>query len=233
MTALVVIEAVAIGVLALLVVGLLRSHAEILRALHSLGIGEEDLMGEVLPEDPVPAGRGTPAHDVVGTTPDGGAVKAAVVGTGRATLLAFLSSGCAGCERLWSQPSAAELDLPGDGSRVVVVTKGVDAESPAAVARLAPPGVQVVMSSEAFADYQVPATPYFVLVDGGTGRVAGEGSAGSWRQVSNLVRRAAGDAAVASRRRRHLARVQDTDEELAAAGIEPGDPNLYPGRRTG
>ena len=36
MTGLVIAEAVAIGLLALLVAGLLRSHAEILRALHEL-----------------------------------------------------------------------------------------------------------------------------------------------------------------------------------------------------
>jgi hypothetical protein len=35
---LVVVEAVAIALLALLVAGLLRSHAEILRSLHELGV---------------------------------------------------------------------------------------------------------------------------------------------------------------------------------------------------
>ena len=38
MTAVVMIEAVVIGLLCVLVVGLLRSHAEILRALHDLGV---------------------------------------------------------------------------------------------------------------------------------------------------------------------------------------------------
>ena len=41
MTALIVIEGVALLLLALLVVGLLRSHAEILRALHRLGVDVE------------------------------------------------------------------------------------------------------------------------------------------------------------------------------------------------
>jgi len=36
---LVTVEAVAIGLLGLLVAGLLRSHAEVLRALHDLGAG--------------------------------------------------------------------------------------------------------------------------------------------------------------------------------------------------
>ncbi len=38
MTALVVVEAVAIALLSLLVAGLLRSHAEILRSLHDFGV---------------------------------------------------------------------------------------------------------------------------------------------------------------------------------------------------
>ncbi|MGH9167441.1 MAG: hypothetical protein ACRD02_06400 [Acidimicrobiia bacterium] len=42
MVALMMLEAVVIGLLAVLVVGLLRSHAEILRKLHDLGLGEEE-----------------------------------------------------------------------------------------------------------------------------------------------------------------------------------------------
>ena len=38
MVALITLLAVAVGLLSLLVVGLLRSHAEILRALHDLGV---------------------------------------------------------------------------------------------------------------------------------------------------------------------------------------------------
>ncbi len=113
---------------------------------------------------------------------------------------------------------------------MVVVTRGPDAESPAAVGALAPGGVRTVMSDQAYADYAVPATPYFVMVDGPSGRVAGEGAAVNWRQLAGLAGRAAGDSALAARRRRHRARLRDTDAELAAAGIEPGDPSLWPGR---
>src|SRR4051794_29085436 len=68
--------------LSVLVLGLLRSHADILRALHSLGAGigdpesDEDAstsipvtMGPTLPRE-----RGGGAPDISGTTPDGGAV---------------------------------------------------------------------------------------------------------------------------------------------------------------
>ena len=42
MTVLVALQGVVILLLAVLVVGLLRSHAEILRALHDLGVNLED-----------------------------------------------------------------------------------------------------------------------------------------------------------------------------------------------
>ena len=42
MTVLIVVQGLVILLLAVLVVGLLRSHAEILRALHDLGVNLED-----------------------------------------------------------------------------------------------------------------------------------------------------------------------------------------------
>ncbi|MGH9063549.1 MAG: hypothetical protein ACRD0L_06195, partial [Acidimicrobiales bacterium] len=45
MVVLVVVEALAIGLLGVLVAGLLRSHAEILRALHRLGAGLGEELG--------------------------------------------------------------------------------------------------------------------------------------------------------------------------------------------
>ena len=69
--------------------------------------------------------------------------------------------------------SAQQSPLP-PSIRVVVVTKGPDWESPAAVAERAPLGIQVVMSTGAWSDYEIPGSPYFVLVDGARRRL------GSW-----------------------------------------------------
>ncbi len=230
-TALVVVLAVAVGLLALLVAGLLRSHAEILRILHGLGVTEDEVLGRDTAAEPVPVRpSAAPAADVAGATPQGGAVRVGVVATGQPTLLAFLSSGCATCGPFWDRLGEADLDLPIGDPRLVVVTRGPERESPPAVAALAPPGATVVMSTSAFVDYSVPATPYFVLVDGPSGRIAGEGTATSWEQLGGLLGRAAADAGFAARARRRFAdRIRDTDAELAAAGIEPGDPTLYPG----
>lgn len=192
MRALVGIETALLVLLCVLVAGLLRSHAEILRALHSAGLGlEGDQAGAV----PVrvgarPASSG-PAHDVAGVTPDGDAVHIGV-GGGQATLLAFLSSGCATCQPLWDGLVRGEPSLP-DPARVVAVTRGPGAESPGRLRPLAPPGVPVVMSDAAWTDYGVPGSPYVVYVDGG--RVTGEGAVQGWDQLRSLLARAASDAA--------------------------------------
>ncbi len=237
MTALVVVLAVAVALLALLMAGLLRSHAEILRILHSLGVTEDEVLGGAAPGDalaPVPGteppGRtAAPAADITGTTPGGGAKRIGVVAAGHTTLLAFLSTGCQACRPFWDGPG--DLALPGADPRLVFVTKGPEAESQAAVAALAAGDIPLVMSSDAFARYTVPATPYFVLVDGRSGRITGEGTATTWTQLAGLLGRATADAGHASarRRRRFADRMRDTDAELAVAGIEPGDPSLYPG----
>jgi hypothetical protein len=239
MIVLVTAEGLALALLAVLVAGLLRSHAEILRSLHDLGApaaassrGDADeprpsrvtlratSAGVVAPR----AGT-TPVFDVAGTTPFAEAISVAVGGGRVDTLLAFLSAGCTTCERLWK--GLEDLDgvaLP-DRTRVVVVTVGPGEESPAHVRRVAPRSVPVVMSSEAWQDYRVPGAPYFILVDGPARSIRGEGSAGSWAEVASLLCDATGDGG--RRGSDGPAREARIDRELAAAGILPGDPRLH------
>jgi len=247
MTALVVALGVVVLILAVLVAGLLRSHADILRALHELGVTEADLGtdGSTTPagapefktQPGVPQPRSTEgeptAHDIVGLTPTGGAARAAVTATRHTTLLAFLSSGCLTCRDFWDA-FAGKLDLPGSDTRLVVITQGPEHESPAAVASLAPDDVTVLMSSEAWNDYGIPVSPYFLLVDGPSGSVIGEGAASTWDSVVGMLDRSMADTgrtrrgtSTARSRARGAVREVDTDDALAAAGIEPGDPRLY------
>src|SRR5581483_827837 len=160
--AVVILEAVAIGLLGLLVAGLLRSHAEILRQLHHLG-GGLDLDRSA----PVPLVGRRPAVSLVGETADGEAVSLALDRPGEQTLLLFLSSGCGTCGAFWD--GLGERAVP--GVRTVVVTRDAAEESPSEVQRLAPPGVTVVLSSGAWEVFAVPGSPYAVLVEGTTGRV--------------------------------------------------------------
>ena len=258
MTILVILLTAVILLLTVLVAGLLRSHAEVLRALHELGVSLD-------PDDPaegagaqsmidlrtrpgVAAPRATVGgpSDVVGRTPNGGLAKVSVTGpsTGgdRLTLLAFLSSGCLTCAGFWeafADPVRRTID--GLDAELVIVSKGPDLESEASVLALAPNGVRTVMSSDAWLDYEVPVSPYFILVerggpDGGSARIVGEGAASTWEQVANLLKQAVADAGIARRResgtrrtgRNGAQREADTDAELRRAGIEPGDPSLYP-----
>ena len=111
---------------AVLVAGLLRSHAEILRALHDLGVDLDPRTPTGAAPSRVgrprrcaarscgaprsPAGPGAPGVDVAGTTPGADAVSIAVAGTDHLTLLAFLTSGCRTC-------SASGTPSPIPGSR--------------------------------------------------------------------------------------------------------------------
>ena len=252
MVVLIVLLAVAVGFLGLLVAGLLRSHAEILRELHDLGVnldpGAAQAAGpspsprrfETQPGVPEPRDTDTGTFDVAGIDPFGEAVSVAVVGTEHLTLLAFLSSTCLTCRGFWEALGAGGLVVPG-GARPVIVTKGLEAESESALRQLAPKGVTTVLSSDGWRDYVVPVAPYFVLVDGAADHVIGEGAATSWDQVRNLMEQSLADAGLAAERGRRLsagpraaaarhngaAREARIDAELAAAGIEPDDPSLW------
>jgi len=266
MTAAIVGLGLVVALLGVLVVGLLRSHASVLKAFHDVGLGEDVLAGESNPDgarvsglqirapgDPgirtVP-GVAEPSatsalgrlSDIDGFDPQGGAVRVGLSGAKGTTLLAFLSTGCSTCHDFWRAFATDEIHaVPGDGTRVVVVTRGPEEESPAAVADLAPAGVTTVMSSAAWDAYDVPVSPYFLLVDGVHG-VVGEGASASWSQVVDLLAKAAADAGLqvegggeggARLSRRALLsgggreREQRADRELADAGIAPGSPELY------
>jgi hypothetical protein len=248
--AVVVVLIAMVLLLGVLVVGLLRSHADIIRALHSMGVGVGDPSAPLASggvETPValrmnpalPSERSSSSvHDLEGRSPRGDEMVVSVTTAGQ-TLLAFLSSGCSSCQAFWSalaDPAQRAL-LPVE-TRVVVVTKGPEFESPDTIAAKAPAGVTVIMSTAAWSDYEVPGSPFFVLVDGPAGRRAGEGVAQHLAQVADLVGRADIDgrgplAATSASRAAAVGlngaeREVANDDELRRAGILPGDPSLYP-----
>lgn len=235
MTLVVSVLAIVVAVLAVLVAGLLRSHAAILRRLHELGAGVDDMAAVTTPQvdlglpQPPAVAEGRAAADVVGTGPRGEARGVRVAGMRHDTVLAFLSSGCTTCQVFWEELRGAE---PPRDMRLVVVTKGDEAESPVAIADVAPPGLTVVMSTKAWADYAIPGSPYVVHVDGPSGRIRGEGTGPSWHQVVRMLLQGAGDLdarriAAGTRADADARREDEVDGVLLAAGIEPGDPSLY------
>jgi hypothetical protein len=213
LTALVVVETVVLALLAVLVVALLRSHAEILRRLpapdedepHEHAHDHEGAQPVTLERSPTlpthlpgPRGHATEAHDVAGTTLDGDRVVVSMA-SGVNTVVAFLSTGCLTCKTFWDglQPGS-RTPLPGD-ARVVVVVKDPAFESPSRLRELAPADVPVVQSSQAWEDFSVAMSPYFCFVDGATGVVRSEGAAMTWDQVASLLRDALLDEELASR----------------------------------
>lgn len=277
MVALEIVLTVVVLLLTVLVAGLLRSHADILKALHDLGVGVGDPSQDPIDRErhnhrhyqgrarnrdrnanggpissPVPFTMGPPlpgernstsAPTIAGVTPTGDALAIAVSGNDQLTLIAFLSSGCTTCAGFWEAFQTPEqLGLP-DAIRLVVVTKGPEMEIAGEVEAKAHSRLQVVMSTDAWGDYEVPGSPFFVLVDGAAGRRIGEGVANHFSQVVELVRRAQVDMQAfgigtrserGSRSRAFAggldgpARESANDQELRAAGILPGDPSLYP-----
>jgi hypothetical protein len=219
MTAVVTVETLLLALLVLLVGGLLRSHAEILRRLDELQPAGSATAA--------PARASTASHDISGVTLAGDALHLGVTRPGSPSLLAFLTSGCTTCQGFWEAFADPRTRLPA-GVGLVVVTKDPSHESPVRLRDLAPPGVPVVMSSAAWLDYDVPASPYFVHVDG-RGELAGEGTAQRFDQVISLLTDAVDDAADPDGHG-SAERALRAERELEAAGIGPDHPSLYAGR---
>jgi hypothetical protein len=213
-TVVVAAETLLLGVVALFVIALLRSHAEILRRLEQLA------PQGTLPQPDDRVADQPAAKDLEGATPDGGA-RRLVLAPGPDTLLAFLSSGCSTCVDLLEALQAGDLPLP-PGLRLVVVAKDSRLERLRLFRPLAG-RVEVLMSSAAWEQYRVPGSPYFLQIDGASGQAVGEGSASSWPQVASLIVDAGDDRAAPDSLNR--SRIDDT---LTAAGIGPGHPSLRP-----
>jgi hypothetical protein len=202
--AVVSIETVLLVLLVVLVAALLRSHAEILRRLGPEGAGSARL-----PDPPVAERLEASAPEIAGVTPTGDAIQLSLNRT--PTLLAFLSSGCTSCAHFWETLGGRRLP---DDLQPIIVTRGADREQRTKLRAMAPAAVPVVMSSEAWDDYAVPGSPYFVFVE--AGEIRGEGVATTWDALTSLL----GDAVEEQR---------GIDERFAAAGIGPDHPSLFGG----
>ncbi len=235
LTVMVIVEGVLLALALLFVVALLRSHAEILRRLARIeaafdagpdDLGHPDATAAVSPK--AFAGRqrggGGQAPDIAGQTLAGDAVKLSLAAGSPPSLLAFMGSGCNACIPLWQ---GLDGDIPLLAStRLTVITKGRERERLARLLELAPAGVEVVMSTQAWQDFDIPATPHFVLVDGG--EIAGRGSATNWEQIASLLCDADDDRIDPARSTSE--RAARAEKALAEAGITAGHPSLHPSR---
>lgn len=144
---------------------------------------------------PIPTYRDHPATspvDVEGRDPAGAVVHVPILSSADPALLLFLSAGCLGCLDLWENTAELRRSIPA-AVRVVIVTKGPEAEDAAAIATLAPPGLRgvvTVMSTEAYDDYRVGGPPFLVLVTASA--VLTEGVAWGIEETARATREALG-----------------------------------------
>lgn len=188
MDVLVSIETVLLILVGFLVVGLLRSHAEIIRAVQNYGrvLAEDagELHSHALADT---AGQAFDALGLAGETVDGKPAEYPLwQEDDRDTLLAFLTTGCKTCQTFWDAFQSDDLELPST-TRLVIVAKDKRHESRARLRRLVPEHHDLVLSSNAWTTYHVPASPYFVFITGANAQVAGQGTAQTWQQVLDLV----------------------------------------------
>ena len=223
---------VVVILLGMLVVGLLRSHADVLQRLESAGTG----LGEegqdhasshitLTRKEPTPI----PELRVAGTTPSGEPLVTSLSGGAEPTLVAFLSTTCSSCTPFWDGLESSRMYFGGQPHRVLVVTLGETEESPTRAQALAKPGADVVMSSAAWKDFEVPGAPFFVLVEPGTNRVIGEGTATTYESLIEFLTDATNDQQWDLEVGGSLANEENRiDTDLRQAGILPGDARLYP-----
>jgi hypothetical protein len=116
----------------------------------------------------------------------------------------------------------------GHRHRVLIVTLGESEESPTRAQSMHKSGVDVVMSSTTWNEFEVPGAPYFALIEPGTSRVVGEGSATTFDSLVEFLTDATNDQQwdlnVGSPVEDEESRI---DGDLRKAGILPGDPRLY------
>jgi hypothetical protein len=220
MTWLLIIQCVVVGLLLLFVLGLLRGYAELMREVHDIkvqmaGFPPPNLSGQQRKAPAVISGKG----------PGGEARQLSISGHDSKVLLAFLSSTCMTCSTFLE--SLADLVMPEPLDKVVVVREP-PLDSPDEVARRVKGGLVVIASDEAYSLFKVMGTPYFVLVDGGSGAVLGQGTAASLANLRALLAGYMGYSAAGMEQLGGRARAERTERIVGAALVKEGGTGPWP-----
>ena len=134
---------------------------------------------------PTPEGD---AVDIRGVDADGAPVTIALEASESPTLVAFLSTNCGTCTSLWVRLRDEGLEDVAPGVRPVVVTKDAEYENAERVRDLAgTSSMPVVLSGEAWNDYEVPGSPYLMLVSARPASVVAEGSVSRWDDLAKMA----------------------------------------------
>lgn len=101
-------------------------------------------------------------------------------GAGRLALL-FLTTSCEPCRRLWDEAKSGDPATP-----VVLVTTGPEIESRRKAEELAPEGLTLVMSGDAWSLYDVHRAPWLVVIED-TRIVHDDRAPAAWEDVRALA----------------------------------------------
>ena len=144
---------------------------------------------------PVPSRNGEPsdiriARDVIGTSPAGLPVEFRIDQLDRPALLAFLHTHCDGCDEYWSGFGHTDGGPWPHSVLPAIVTRGPESVDLPDVQRVAAGvlEVSVIMSDQAWIDYQVLGYPFFVLIDPESHTVIGETVGFGWAEVISMIR---------------------------------------------
>jgi hypothetical protein len=211
MTAAVVAEGIAVLLLGALMFNLLRTQAKVLQLLGDTTNRRSTPPAPVAgpPRPARPSRVGQRATDVAGVDATGAPAAFGFVEDPVAVLL-FLTTSCRTCQQFWAalgapgetgaagaKDAASEtLRLPGTPPisdaprlpgtpRVVIAAPGAALESRSRVRELAPPSVPLVMSADAWKDYEVTGSPFAVVIRHGV--VAAEGPVVAWENLVELL----------------------------------------------
>lgn len=216
MTALEVGLVVAVALLTVVVGGLARGLAATTRRLELLErrVGRRERAADRGPAEPetpvqpavsaappgpepvVPADAEGDAVDIRGVDPAGAPTVVPLEATGRPTLVAFLSTSCGICVGIWERLRDGALADAAPGVTPVVVTKDEAVEDVERIRGLTSSALPVVLSSEAWDDYEVPGSPYVLLVSAAPGSVVTEGAPTRWEDVVRMAASVAADEGV-------------------------------------
>ncbi len=186
MAILVTVLTLLVIILTVLVCGVLRTHAEIIRAVQQYGAALETDSPEQHLLAPT-AGAVFDALGIAGETQWGERVDYPLWAAEQEdTLLAFLTTTCLACQTFWDAFRDPDVSLPAH-TRLIIVTKDRRHESRSRLRKIAPAHHDVVMSGDAWSSYQVPVAPYFVFISGADAKVVGQGSAEQWHQLEGMV----------------------------------------------
>ena len=174
---------------------------------HERVSGGELVPPEARPRDPtsdarwvaglrsVPSRKGEPsdgrsAQDVIGISPAGLPVEFRIDHLDRPALLAFLHTHCDGCDEYWSGFGRTDGGPLPHSVLPAIVTRGPESVGLADVQRAAAGvlEVSVIMSDQAWIDYQVLGYPFFVLIDPESRTVIGETVGFGWSDVISMIR---------------------------------------------